>query len=293
MRRQGGKAAERQVGRREFLRHVGAGVALLGITDRLAALPPLDLPVKTPPVGIQLYTLRDLLQKDFEGTIAKLAGIGYKEVEFAGLYGRKAVDLKRALDQNHLVAPSGHCDIDAVTVKLDDTIAQAKTLGHKYVVVAWIPDEARTPDGYASVADTFNQAGEKLNQAGLSLGYHNHSFEFKPLDGDRCGYDILLERTQPELLTMELDLYWIREAGSDAFKYFTQHQGRFRMVHVKDMAADGSMVDVGQGVMDWPALLSAAKAAGVEHHFVEHDEAKDPIAFARISYQYLHRLKLK
>lgn len=290
MRRPGGQAARRLVTRRDFIGSSAAALAMTfplgGLTSRLAASPSSRL-------GIQLYTLRDLLQKDFEGTIAKLARIGYQEVEFAGVYGRKPVELRRALDRNHLVAPSGHCDIEAVTVKLDDTIAQAKTLGHRYVVVAWIPDEARTADGYASVADTFNAAGEKLNKAGLALGYHNHSFEFKSLDGERCGYDILLERTQPELLHMELDLYWIREAGRDAFKYFTQHQGRFRMVHVKDMDANGAMVDVGQGVMDWPALLSAAKAAGVEHYFVEHDEAKDPIAFARTSYDYLRRLKLK
>lgn len=289
MRRLDGWAGRRVVNRREFLETSAAFAAALpfaGAASRLPDYPPTRL-------GIQLYTLRNLLEKDFEGTIAKIARIGYKEVEFAGVYGRKAVDLKRALDQNHLVAPAGHCDIEAVTVKLDDTIAQAKTLGHKYVVVAWIPDEARTVDGYANVADTFNQAGEKLNKAGLALGYHNHSFEFDKLDGDRCGYDILLERTQPELLHMELDLYWIREAGRDAFRYFTQNQGRFRMVHIKDMSAEKTMVDVGQGVMDWPSLLSAAKAAGVEHYFVEHDEAKDPIAFAKTSYEYLHRLKFK
>lgn len=291
MKRMGGWADSRTVDRREFI-ETSAALALAAMPfTGIATRPPDHPPIR--PMGIQLYTLRDLLQKDFEGTIAKLAKIGYKEVEFAGLYGRKALDLRRALDQNRISAPSGHCDIEAVTVKLDDTIAQAKTLGHKYVVVAWIPDEARTLDGYAAVADTFNAAGEKLNQAGLALGYHNHSFEFQPLDGDRCGYDILLERTQPELLTMELDLFWIREAGRDAFKYFTQHQGRFRMVHVKDMAADKSMVDVGQGVMDWPALLAAARTAGVEHYFVEHDEAKDPIAFAKVSYDYLHRLTLK
>jgi sugar phosphate isomerase/epimerase len=165
-------------------------------------------------------------------------------------------------------------------------------LGHRYVVVAWIPEDQRTVEGYAAVADRFNQAGERLRKAGLTLGYHNHDFEFAALEGDRCGYDILLERTRPELLTMELDLFWIRKGGRDALQYFARHQGRFGMVHVKDMAADGSMVDVGAGAMDWATLLAAADQAGVKHWFAEHDEARDPLAFAQTSYNYLKQLKL-
>lgn len=298
MRREGGRADWRSVDRRGFL---GAASALLfgGLSsangpDRLTSLPPVRPPAfpAVHPLGIQLYTLRELLQRDFEGTIRQLADIGYREVEFAGLYGQRAADLRKVLDRHHVSAPSGHCDIAGVTVKLDQTIAEARTLGHRYVVVAWIPDEARTPAGYASVAETFNQAGEKLKKAGLTLGYHNHSFEFKPLEGDRNGYDILLQRTQPDLVTMELDLYWIREAGQDALRYFADHQGRFRLVHIKDMASDGSMVDVGKGAMDWPVLLAAARKAGVQHQFVEHDEPPDPIAFARTSYEYMSRLKI-
>jgi sugar phosphate isomerase/epimerase len=291
-----GRRADRPTGgpeqkpdRRGFLAGITGlllgGLPAIGSIVRRSAGPPVR-------VGIQLYTLRDLLQRDFEGTLAQLAKIGYQEVEFAGLYGQRADDLRQALDRNHLVAPAGHCDIPAVTRNLDQTIAQAKTLGHRYVVVAWLPDEARTLDGYAQVADTFNQAGERLKKAGLTLGYHNHSFEFAPLEGERCGYDILLQRTEPELVTMELDLYWIRQAGRDALKYFSEHQGRFRMVHVKDMAADGAMVDVGQGAMDWPVLLAAARKAGVKHQFVEHDEARDPLAFARTSFGYMSRLEL-
>jgi sugar phosphate isomerase/epimerase len=246
---------------------------------------------RPPALGIQLYTLRDLLKEDFEGPIAALAEIGYREVEFAGLYGRMASDVRKVLDRHSLKAPSGHYGIPAITETLDQTIAEAKILGHQYVVVAWLPEEVRNPDGYARTADTFNQAGQRLRKAGLTLGYHNHWFEFDPLDGGSCGYDILLERTRPDLVTMELDLFWIRKGGRDALSYFANHQGRFRMVHIKDMAADGAMVDVGQGAMDWSALLRAAKRAGVEHRFVEHDEAKDPLAFARTSFAYMERLR--
>lgn len=261
-------------------------VAGLGSTDRPSARPSVR------PLGIQLYTLRDLLKDDFEGTIAALAQIGYQEVEFAGLYGRAAGDVRKVLDRHKLKAPSGHYGIPAITDTLEQTIAEAKTLGHRYVVVPWLPEEVRNPDGYARSADTFNEAGERLRKAGLTLGYHNHWFEFDALEGGRCGYDILLDRTRRELVVMELDLFWIRKGGRDALSYFANHPGRFRMVHVKDMAADGAMVDVGQGAMDWPTLLEAAKRAGVEHRFVEHDEAKDPLAFARSSFRFMEQLRI-
>jgi sugar phosphate isomerase/epimerase len=277
------------VDRRGFLGAVGAiwlgNLPTRGAIDRLTTPPP------DRPLGIQLYTLRDLLQKDFEGTLAALAQIGYREVEFAGLYGWSAADVRRVLDRHRLRAPAGHCDLAAITDGLERTVNQAKALGHRYVVVAWIPEETRTRDGYAAIADTFNRAGERLRGAGLTLGYHNHWFEFTALDGERTGYDILLERTEPDLVTMELDLFWIRKGGHDALRYFTEHQGRFRMIHIKDMTADGTMVDVGQGAMDWPTLLEAAAKAGVAHQFVEHDEAKDPLAFARASFAYMERLR--
>lgn len=268
------------------------GLAGFGLPDRRVAGPPDQLSARPPvaPLGIQLYTVRDLLKRDFEGTIAALAGIGYREVELAGLHGRPAADVRKLLDRHRLAAPSGHYDIPAITDDLDRTIDEAGTLGHRYVVVPWIPEEARTADGYAGVAETFNRAGERLRAAGLALGYHNHAFEFEALRGGRSGYDILLEHTDRALVTMELDLFWIRKAGADALRYFAEHEGRFRLVHVKDMAADGAMVDVGQGDIAWPELLRAAERAGVRHRFVEHDEPKDPLGFARTSFRYLERL---
>jgi sugar phosphate isomerase/epimerase len=124
----------------------------------------------------------------------------------------------------------------------------------------------------------------------MTLGYHNHDFEFLPLDGTasgRCGYDVLLERTEPELVAMELDLFWIRKGGRDAFAYLRRHAGRFRLVHIKDMDAAGEMVDLGRGVMPWHDLLDAAQAAGVRHWFAEHDTPADPMAFARGAISYL------
>jgi sugar phosphate isomerase/epimerase len=277
------------VDRRDFLASMTAlalgGISAPGRTARRPTTPPVHL-------GIQLYTLRDLLQADPEGTLGALARDGYREVELAGTYGRPAAEFRAILDRVGLKAPSGHVDIPAVTSKIDQTIADAKTLGHHFVVVPWLPEDARTADGYARMAETFNRAGERMKQAGLALGYHNHWFEFADLDGSRCGYDILLEKTDPRLVTMELDLFWIRKGGRDAMAYFARYPHRFQLVHVKDMANDGAMVDVGQGAIDWPHLLTTARKAGVRYFFVEHDEAGDPLAFARNSLAYMQRLRL-
>jgi sugar phosphate isomerase/epimerase len=243
-------------------------------------------------IGIQLYTLRDLLAKDLEAPLAALRKIGYTEVEFAGLYGHPAGEVRAILDRVGLKAPGGHVGLPEITTTLDQTIADAKTLGYQYVICPWLPEEARTVDGYRKIGDTFNQAGEKLRGAGLTLGYHNHSFEFEPVGGGPpCGYDLLLSATDPKLVVMELDLFWIRKGGKNPLEYFAKYPGRFRLVHIKDMAADGAMVDVGQGVINWQALLSAARKAGVRHFLVEHDEPKDPLAFAKTSYQYLRNLR--
>lgn len=293
-----------QLSRRDFLGLLGLAPALLASNrripqspNRLTAQPPDHSTGQPPnhptPVGIQLYTLRDLLAKDVEGTLKAIAAIGYEEVELAGLYGRTAADFRTILDRVGLKTPSGHVGIPAITDTLEQTIADARTLGQQFVIVPWLPEESRTADGYRRMAETFNAAGEKLRAAGLTLGYHNHWFEFDALGSGpvSCGYDILLARTDPKFVVMELDLYWIRKGGRDAMAYFHDHQGRFRLVHVKDMSAEGTMVDVGQGVIPWANLLIAARKAGVSHFLIEHDDAKDPIAFARTGYQYLSSIR--
>ena len=242
-------------------------------------------------LGIQLYTLREPLEKDLEGTLAALAKIGYKEVELAGTYGRSAAQFRAILDRVGLTTPSGHCGIPEITDTLDQTIANARTLGQRYVIVASLPDEMHGAAGYSKAAQIMNAAAARLDGEGLRLGYHNHDVEFAPIDGPRTGYEILLAETNPKTFVFELDLFWIRKAGGDALALFQQHKDRFRLVHVKDMAADGAMVDVGKGAMDWHTLLGAAKKAGVKHFLVEHDDAKDPLAFAQVSYDYVSRIK--
>ena len=276
--------------RRDFLQTISAGT--------LAALTLPRLPLmarKLHSIGIQLYTVREALQQDFEGTIAALSRIGIKEVElYAALYQRKAADMRSILDRHGLRAPSGHVGLPEVTETLGQTIEIAHTLGHRYVVVASFPEEMHTVAGYTEAARALNAAGEKLKAAGLTLGFHNHSDEFLPLVGGaprQIGYDILLAQTDPALVVMELDIFWIRKGQRDPLDYFARYPGRFHMLHVKDMAADGSMVDVGAGAIDWKAIFRAAPAAGVEHYFLEHDEPKDSLAFAKSGFEYLKHLR--
>ncbi len=245
-------------------------------------------------IGIQLYTIRDQFKADPAATLAALAAMGYREVEFAGLQGHDARTLRSLLDANRISAPSGHFGVPALTTDFEQTARDARTLGHEYLVLADVPDEYRTAEGYEQAAVLMSEIAERCRKAGFRLGYHNHDFEFVPLEerNGLCGYDLLLLGTAEAKVMMELDLFWIRKGGRDALGFFARWPSRFRMVHVKDMDVDGAMVDVGAGAMDWRELLGTARRIGVEHFFVEHDETKDPMQFARTSYDYLSRLTI-
>jgi sugar phosphate isomerase/epimerase len=273
--------------RRDFVRRAAALVAANALTRPLAGAERLPgLP------GIQLYTLRSLMAQDLEATLAAVAGIGYREVEFAGYFGRPPGEIRRSLAATGLSAPSAHVDFPLEGPEWQQTMDEALAAGHRFVILAWLPPERRAPlDAWRRLADQLNQAGEAARRQGLEMGYHNHDFEFQPLEG-RLPYDLLLERTDPALVTFELDLYWISRAGHDPLAYFQKARGRFRQVHVKDMAAGAGreMVDPGDGVLDFPTLLAAAATAGVRHFFVEHDEPRDPLGTARAGYTALHRI---
>jgi sugar phosphate isomerase/epimerase len=173
----------------------------------------------------------------------------------------------------------------------DAAAAAAKEVGHRWLVVAWI-DAARrkTLDDYKRVGEVFTRIGTQSRAAGLRFAYHNHAFEFAPLGG-RVPYDVLLESTDPAVVEFELDLYWITDGGGDPLAYFRRWPGRFPLVHIKDKAADGKMVDVGAGGIDWKAILHRRKEAGIRHAFVEHDDPPDPLASVAASYAYLKQLK--
>jgi sugar phosphate isomerase/epimerase len=254
-------------------------------------------------IGVQLYTVRDMIKTDFEGTLAKVAAVGYSEVEFAGYFDHQPKDIRAILERLHLTAPSEHVSYEVVQNKWPETLDAAHVVGHSFVVCPSIDEsERKITTGYKKAAEIFNRAGEASKKAGIQFAYHNHSWEFKPLadGGGKFGYDILLSETDPKLVKMEMDLCWITVAGQDPLTYFNRYPGRFPLVHVKDWTKgpdgkmsekDGHMADVGSGAIDWKRLFAESKKAGIEHYFVENDEPTSPSEDLRTSYTYLHDLR--
>ena len=241
-------------------------------------------------VGLQLYTLRDEMAGDFDGTLARVAELGFSEMEFAGYFGRSAAEVRRVLADNGLISPASHIQLETIRGNLAAEIEFAAELEQRYIVVPSLPGNERSLDDYRRHAETLNRAGEACRDVGLKMGYHNHDFEFALTDG-RIPYDILLEETDPELVDMELDLFWIVAAGHDPSAWFAAHPGRFSMLHVKDRAADGAMVDVGSGEIDFAGIFAHAENAGFRHYFVEHDNPGDGLASVANSIRHLRELE--
>jgi len=244
-------------------------------------------------IGVQLYTVREDMKKDFEGTLAKVASIGYQEVEFAGYYNRTPKQVRDLLDSNRLSAPASHIPLETLRKDIAGSIEAAKTIGLRYIICPWLdPAERRSLDDYKRHADFFNRTGEACQKAGLQFGYHNHDFEFTQLEGE-MPYDVLLKGTDPKLVKMELDLYWITRAGQDPLAYFERQPARFELVHVKDMARtpDRAPVEVGRGTIDFKTIFARAERAGVKHFLVEQDEPKSGLDSIKESLEYLRRLE--
>ena len=283
------------IGRRECLRRL-AGVGITGAIAGRSVLGPDwgDVggarPHRLDRIGIQIYTVRSLMPHDAERTIAGLAEIGYTEVELAGLYGMTASAMRQLLDRHGLTAVSSHVSLRDMRQVWSQTLDDAATLGQRYLVCPSIDESERTLDGYHRIADEFTSLADRARGHGLQFGYHNHMFEFAPIDGV-VPYEILLTKTDPRLVLMEIDLMWMTKGGGDPVAYFARYPGRFPMVHVKDMTAAGVMVDVGRGSIDFPAIFAHADQAGIKHYFVEHDEPPAPLADARVCYEYLRQLR--
>jgi len=278
--------------RRNFLATMG--VAALGVasrdTDVAAAI--VSPTRKLDRIGLQLYTVRDLMKADMPATLARVAAIGYKEVEFAGYFDRAPREVRALLDRNSLTSPSTHLDFEALD-SWQKSLDDARVIGHQWVTIASIPEEKRrTADAWKAVAARFNRAAAQAKSAGLRFAYHNHDFELKAI-GDTRPLDILLRETDPLLVDIEMDIYWVVFGGGDPLDYIKRFPHRFPMVHVKDSAGppDHRMVDVGQGRIDFRAIFSQSDNAGIKHYFVEHDQPADPIATIRNSYDYLRSLR--
>ena len=285
-----------QTSRRKFLTQAGMVTAAAMIAPNL-------LSAKSGHIaGLQLYSLRDQLPKDVKGYIAKVAGAGYKEVEpFGyskkdGFWGLDAKAFSNLLKQNGLTTASAHFGMDQYFVegKTDDLetyIEAANITGMTYVIIPSINGEVlKSADQFKQVAEKMNKAAEICKKSGLKLGYHNHNFEWKPVDGTTF-YDVILKETDPALVHMEMDMYWVVRAGQDPIKLFQQHPGRFALCHLKDMDKTNHNLntEIGNGAIDFKKILSYKKLAGLEHFIVEQENFTniDPIVSISKSAAYV------
>jgi sugar phosphate isomerase/epimerase len=288
--------------RQEFLKlgALATSVALLPSLDAFAA--------SSKKVGLQLYTLRDAMAKDPDGTLKKVAQIGYKEVESFGyadgkFFGKTPKEYAKLLKDLGLSAPSGHYTTGNVVVTGKGTLKNdwkravddAAEIGQKYMVCAYLfPPERTKLDDYKQFVDLFNKSAEVCKAAGIQFAYHNHDFEFQPLEG-KVPYDLILSGTDPNMVKMELDLYWATFAKQDPVALFKKHPGRFPLWHIKDMekTAERAFAPVGTGSIDFQRIFDAKKTAGLTHYFVEQDVCKlPPLESIAISYKNVEKLKV-
>lgn len=235
-----------------------------------------------PPTGVQLYTVRRLMQEDVPGTFAALAELGVREVEFAGYFDYAPAAMAALLTEHGLTAPAVHQGVPDDWAPVFDA---AEALGHRWVVVPWVGPEVRASvESWQQFADQLNEAGRQAADRPFRMGYHNHDFEFDQLGG-QLAFDVLLDRLDPALVDLELDLYWAVKAGQDPAALIARHPGRFPLWHLKDAgpAPERTMQDVGAGTIDFASLFALGEAAGLQHAFVEHDNPADPLESVRRS----------
>jgi sugar phosphate isomerase/epimerase len=255
-------------------------------------------------LACQLYTVRDLLPDSAEVTLRTLAKIGYREVETSGSdLGR----LSPLFEEFSLRPVAGHFSVSVLTGEgnAEEEIGRAKEGGIGYFVIPVLPPQMRGGlDVYKSFAAIMNRFGEQCKSAGLMLAYHNHAFEFEPMEGS-SPIEVMMDHFEPGLVGLELDVFWSSVAGVDPVEMLNRYPGRIPLIHLKDKAAgteqtyDGDDVkldqfkEVGAGVMDIPAILRAAESEGVQHFIVEQDHCPgDPLESLRESFDYLSEVRI-
>ncbi|MBQ7687822.1 MAG: sugar phosphate isomerase/epimerase [Clostridia bacterium] len=270
------------------------------------------------PIGLQLYSVRNEMEKDFAGTLKKVADMGYKGVEFAGLFGRAPAEIRALLAENGLTAVSAHVPLADMLADMDKVLADYKEIGCGYLAIPYVDEKYRpgTPD-YPETLKKIEALGKKCAENGVTLMYHNHDFEFVKVDG-KYGLDLMYETVPAEYLQTELDTCWVNVGGEDPAKYIEKYSGRTPVVHLKDFVMQGrekpkklydligiedasedaaeedfSFKPVGYGVQDMPAIIAASVASGAEWLVVEQDKpdtGNTELSAVRKSIDYLRKL---
>jgi sugar phosphate isomerase/epimerase len=274
--------------RRDFLKISGAsalGIMALGPTACNSAT---AVDKKSYGVGLQLYSIRDAMDEDVPGSLQKVSDLGYKYLEMAGysdgkFYGYAPAEFKKMANDLGMEVLSSHTMVEAEGITLDNAKIMADAhaeLGVKYCVQPWVNDEDRNIESYKKMIGDWNEVGKIMKETGIQFGYHNHNFEFVDMDGIVPYYDLFLPEMDPDLITMEIDLYWVTKAGQDPVEMFNKYPGRFQLFHLKDMYEEtepyfevvkDDIAPVGAGKIDFKRILAAKETAGMKHFFVEDD----------------------
>lgn len=255
-------------------------------TSSAAAVSLLTLPsfMKAPKgrnsIGLQLYTLKDVITKDTKGVLSKVAEFGYREIETysysAGkIFGMEFKDFGKFCNDLGMKVVSGHYGMDLVRTDWERSVADAKAIGQQYICVPWLDEKDRAPEKLESLCEEINKAGEVCNKYGIRMNYHNHDFEFKETNG-KIMYDVMLAELDPKYVGMEMDIYWVVYAGFDPLKYFEKYPGRFEQWHIKDMDKQERQhnTEVGSGSIDFKSIFAKAGKSGMKHFYIEQEYFK-------------------
>ncbi len=267
--------------------------------------------------GLQLSTITASMATDFEGTLAKVASIGYRQVEFSalGFLGREVLEVKDLLAKNRLSAPVGRVafnvppafmsmprdqqvkvfgsqsSLNSLKERIKTSISDCKVLGQKYLIIpAIMPHIFSDMSQVKDMIGSLRESGQRCRDHGILLGYHNHNWEFEEVDGV-VPYEIMLQELDPDYFTFQLDSYWVRKANKDLQEILTDYAGRFITCHLKDIDAEGDFEDVGHGQIDFPGFIRKAKKQGAKYFFVERDTSDAPLESIKRSFQFLKDMK--
>ena len=306
--------------RRKFLTRIGslaAAPAVLPLAGCAAGegegpadsapAPSADMPapaVGDTPIGVQLFSVRHELGQDLAGTLKAVREAGFHQVETYGLPGATAAELRALLDDAGLVASSMHASYESVAADIGAVAQDAHTLGSPWVGVAWIPHEGEfsADDIDRAIAD-FTAAGEALKSEGLRFAYHCHGYEFRPAEGGGTLFDRFMERTEPGVVDVEMDVFWVQWPGADPVALIEKYPGRFPLYHMKDMREGTELGDLsgqapletnvplGHGMIDIPGIVRAAEKNGVEQYIIEY-EYEDALIAIEQGREYLETLEI-
>ena len=243
-------------------------------------------------IALQMYTVREAAKQDMLGTLRRVGAMGYPAVEFAGYGGVPTSEIRAVLDSLGMKTAAAHVPLADLQNNPKQVFADLYALGSEYAVVPWVSEEYRgTGDAVQRLAGILNELGALCHAEGVQLAYHNHNFEFAAGEGPTM-WDRLTAATDPNLVALELDLYWAAFAGADPLALIKQYGSRLALLHVKDMTADAgrAFAPVGTGTLPWPDLLAAGDAAGVKWYVVEQDKSDDPMADVERSLRHLEQL---